>query len=138
MPTITWQEMFSVGVERIDSQHKELIRWINELEKSLKAEPTDEPVRSVLTSLISYTEYHFDSEEELMRLNDYPQYIRHKVAHDKLKLQVRSMQARFAKGDRVSANELLAFLSDWLVEHILSTDTLFGEKLRSRSGGLAT
>jgi hemerythrin-like metal-binding protein len=122
MSLITWNETLSVGVGRIDRQHKNLVGLLNALHNAMEAGKGKEILGEVLNELVDYTVYHFMTEEELFQKYRYPQYEKHKKEHEDLKKRVRELKDNFNKGAVVISIEVMHFLREWLKEHILESD----------------
>lgn len=125
MPIIEWDDKtLSVGIELIDSQHKILVSYINELSELIDSEPSEEAVNQLFKKLVDYTQYHFDSEEEYFEsLND-NDLILHKLQHRHFIEQLNQLQQQCKDGIAVSS-DLLDFLLDWLIIHIQCEDKKF-------------
>lgn len=132
MATMEWKESYSVKVEAIDSQHKELIRIFNDLGNAMVEGKGKEVVKDTLAHLTKYTEYHFSAEEELMVYYQYPDFASHKRAHDELKKKVTELNEKRNDEGFVLRLEIIYFLKKWLQDHILVTDKKLGAYLNSR------
>ena len=84
-----------------------------------------------LDGLISYTATHFAAEERLMQQHAYPAIAKHKVEHAALVKQALEIQKNFKEGKALPQN-LLQFLKDWLMKHIVGEDKLYGPFLNSK------
>lgn len=136
MPKIQWDETYSVGVGKFDDQHKVLFGYINELYDSMRNKDNRETVAAIIEKLMNYTMTHFFEEEIELYKNEYPNYEKHKDAHDKLVAQVREFYVRFHAGHISSMRlsiEIIAVLTEWLQKHILSVDRMYGEFLNARN-----
>lgn len=123
MAYLEWKENLSVGIVELDDHHKQLVALINRVYDSLAAADQAAQVAQVLTELVSYTRYHFDREEQYMRINGYPDYEDHRKAHALLVSQVQDLQRRFnTDPESVKAMETMDFLSRWLMQHIVGKD----------------
>ncbi len=134
MPLFEWNDaLYSVGVKTIDDQHKKLVEMLNELHEAQRHGQSAGVTNQVLSDLIAYTDYHFRTEEDLMRNNhEYPDYRKHKAKHDTLRQTALGLQADFRSGKRAVSVELSHFLRDWLALHIQGTDKQLGVFLNSR------
>lgn len=116
--SLQWKVDYKIGHDEIDAQHKQLFNIANDL---LAA--TD---RAGLTTgamaLYKYTRQHFAHEEQLMKRLNYPAIAGHLVQHDGLISRLNQEAARIASGT-VDRDVLEAFLSDWLLNHIATSDT---------------
>ncbi len=70
------------GNASIDKEHVELFAKINDfMEACSRGKGRDEVLQTV-EFLQNYTKTHFSNEEMLQRLNNYPDYLKHKQFHD--------------------------------------------------------
>lgn len=122
-----WYDSYSIGVEKIDGQHKKLVQHISDLQKALLTESTSKEIGTVIKFLVEYTKTHFADEEELMRQFDFPEYDKHKKLHGKLIQEVTDILMRLKKGKMVQAYELIDFLTEWLLTHIKYEDQKVGK-----------
>ncbi|MBP2311832.1 bacteriohemerythrin [Azospirillum soli] len=125
MPHIIWRTRMSVGVERIDEDHKQLIRHLNDLDLAINHARYDPKlVARTLLHLFEYTKTHFDREEKLMLAVDYPGYEDHKKLHDTAKKALHDISAEFMQHPtKQAAERIYDFTADWLVHHIVMVDT---------------
>lgn len=132
---IAWTRDYSVHVEQIDEQHRELFRRFNDLLEAMWDGKGKEAVRESLQFLGDYTVSHFEHEELLMSQHDYPHYRTHKSIHDGFVEEVKEFMARCGSLDLdtdVVAGVALK-MGDWVKDHVKRVDVQFGELLRSRS-----
>jgi hemerythrin-like metal-binding protein len=128
MPLMNWSSALASGIQDIDDQHKKLIEISNRLYAAMQRNEDKQSIGSLLDQLIEYTSYHFKFEEDLMEKHGVTGVPTHREQHAKLVNDVVEHQARFRKGDALST-DLMAFLRDWLVNHIMKTDRAFGREL---------
>jgi hemerythrin-like metal-binding protein len=76
-----------------------------------------------LSELVRYTQYHFATEERLMKAHGYEHSAEHEAEHAKLLRDVGAFKARFDAGNQMLSIELLRFLRDWLFGHIAGSDS---------------
>ncbi|MBS1209071.1 MAG: hemerythrin-like metal-binding protein [Proteobacteria bacterium] len=131
-----WSDEYSVGVEEIDEQHKALVDLLNNLHQAIHERHGTEVSRQILDDLAEYTRVHFAVEESLMRISSYPDFDNHKKIHTALIQQVIELQAKLDSGTAKISFELLHFLKQWLMHHIVESDKLFGKHFAQV--GLAT
>ena len=125
MKPIIWTPDFSVGVARIDEQHKGLIAMVNRLIAQPRITTESATISDLLGDLTKYAEEHFATEEELMRQHGYPHLEEHIAQHRALrKTTVDFCMATLNGADDVPET-MLRYLSDWLAEHILKSDMEF-------------
>ncbi len=121
MEFVVWHSSYCIGEPTIDRQHQELVRLINLLHQKIHGGFCDRIIDEVLIRLINYAENHFRDEEEFMKAKNYPEYEEHRKEHERLVMEVFEFKRRYDKRE-VSKFDLLLFLRDWLINHILDTD----------------
>ncbi|NCD25216.1 MAG: bacteriohemerythrin [Deltaproteobacteria bacterium] len=148
MAKLEWTKKFDTGIEVIDSQHKRIMNYINQLEDLRIVHPLrpDPEVGRVIGELVDYTMSHFAFEESLMDEAGYEFLIAHKTVHTNFTLRIDEFHDRYKNGENI-AHELHALLVSWLVNHIITDDanyaptvTQFLEKREKakNSGWIAT
>jgi hemerythrin len=132
MALFTWSDKFAVNILEIDAQHKRLIELINMLYDAMKQGKGKDVLGKVLADLVTYTVYHFSTEEKLFQKFGYPEYEVHKKEHDNLTLKAKDLKEKFNQGKTMITIEVMNFLKDWLNNHILNSDTQYGPFLNSK------
>lgn len=132
MSKISWQKIFNTGIPQVDEQHKKLVSMINQLEDCHDSsdEAVDHEVGLVLKKLVDYTQYHFSEEERLMDEIRYFDRGRHVEKHKELIHQVAAILKRLKATGAVNVYEIMCFLRDWLLDHIVLEDVKIGEAYR--------
>lgn len=130
---IHWKDEYSVGVDVLDRQHKGLIKLINRL----TSEDADIGMMAwVFDELEAYTKDHFSEEERLMAEAGYPDLATHRKQHHDFEQWLSAVRQTYSIGaasPSLLAETVNAFLADWLVNHILSSDMAYRSAL-SESG----
>jgi len=129
---MTWTDELSVGVRLIDEQHKVLLGLINELHAAMRARKSDAAMAGILARLKEYTVKHFGQEEEYFDRHGYPETAQHKEIHAKLVRQVLDFEAALKSGKAKVTMDIMRFLKDWLVGHIMGTDKKYGPFLNAK------
>jgi hemerythrin len=139
MELIHWNEVYSIGCEEIDNQHRKLVDMVAALQKSLSQGLVNPQVGTALKELVAYTQYHFEAEERIMRESEYPGIAEHKQRHTKLVSQIVKILKDLKRGESITAIQLIQILKAWLVDHIMLEDKKIGEhlKMHSKSAGAA-
>ena len=122
---------FRTGIELIDSEHQELFHIIeraNSLVKAFVADSYDE-IMGILEELKNYTKSHFADEEEYMESIQYKKMFTQKIEHQAFidKLDEIDLDDIDENSDQM-IDDILEFLTNWLVEHILHTDKQIGQE----------
>lgn len=132
MAMMEWSAAFSTNVKQFDEQHKKLVGMVNQLHDAMKIGKSGEVLGPILNSLISYTASHFADEERLMKQHGYPDFAAHKAEHDKLTKQVLDLQKQYQTNSTALSMPVMAFLKDWLVNHIQGNDKKYGPFLNGK------
>ncbi|MBE3592039.1 MAG: hemerythrin family protein [Thermoanaerobacter sp.] len=129
-----WTESLSVGNELIDSQHKELIKKVNDVLEACNQKKGKEKIEEVMKFLKDYTVKHFNDEEALMKKYQYPSYEEHKKIHEDFVKKVYELDKEIKKeGINLSIIMLVnKTLVDWLINHISKEDKKVGEYIKSQ------
>jgi len=133
MVTIT-QDMMT-GVAKIDEQHKELVKRLNDaLALGTKA-VSQEETKKILDFLGEYIVKHFNDEEALQRQSNYSKYEWHKGQHQEYIADFKKMREEFAANGpsakfTVSLNTSLV---NWIVRHIKTVDVEFGKHYQANA-----
>ena len=133
MAFIEWNDTFTIWDAELDGHHKQLIRYIRILsdpEERARHDPNLLP--QLAKGLVDYTRYHFSAEEQRMRQAGYPDTDAHVAAHRDFAKDVALFEETFARGSARLERVLLAYLTDWLSTHILTSDKHLGEYLRAQ------
>ena len=135
---IIWSSDYDTGVEEIDDQHRILVNTINEANEKLQSDSSLGVLESITKDLLSYALYHFETEEELMQEHDYKsysleQYEAHMRQHRDFSAQVVAVRETIKAGNPMPKEELIAFLTDWLINHINKTDKKLAAFLHSKA-----
>jgi len=126
-----WSKDLEVGDARIDAQHQKLVLLVNELNRSLVQGQAQEQLQETLAALVDYTQTHFRDEEKLYLATAYPLKQEHLAQHHALEATVTKLQAEVTAGKTLLGADAMAFLKNWLVDHIKGTDQKLKEYLCS-------
>lgn len=121
-------EADSTGVPEIDRQHEELIAMANSLHHAIENSESYAIVAALLDELISFTQFHFATEESLMDRYHDPNADAHKRQHAQLIAQVLFFRHALSNSD---SQMILSALRPWLIRHIKSYDRALGIFLRT-------
>lgn len=121
---IEWdEEKLSVGIKLLDDQHKVLIGYINELHDLITSNASESATSELFDKLYKYTQYHFKEEEKYFSRLCKDDLTLHKLQHKHFIEELAHIQQEKNK-QKISA-DLLFFLTDWLVSHIVAEDLKF-------------
>ena len=126
-----WTPDLAVGIETIDSQHRELFKRINDLVTAIKEHRCKSEIDGTIMFLDDYAKYHFAEEERRMLESSYPGLDEHRRFHAKY-LQTLAEVKQHAALPRIqgATYELSVMVNqavvDWIIEHIMKVDKKFG------------
>lgn len=129
---IRWSDDMLTGVAEIDRQHRILVGTLNEAKAKLTNEADDPVFEQVTRDLLAYAIYHFNTEEQLMKEYGYAaasleEAGSHLAAHRNFSEQVVALRNNAREGKQGAREALLDFLTNWLTNHIMTTDKLLGQ-----------
>jgi hemerythrin-like metal-binding protein len=119
---MVWSEKFSVGVKRLDFQHQQLFNLVNDLALLLDAAPTSDAIADILERLTQYAGYHFKTEEQIMKKYRFPEYDFQVREHTEFKARTAKFRMDAMAGKANLSAAMLAYLENWLTNHILESD----------------
>ena len=126
---LEWTDDFSVGIDSIDNQHKDLIQLINKLNSATGKGLGNLVIKDVVNNLVKYTIDHFSYEEELFEKHGYVDAEPHKKSHDEFKIEVQKIATRIKDNKYVSLEDVYTMLKDWIVIHMQRDDKKYSQFL---------
>jgi len=132
MGLISCNKILTVGVQRFDEDHLQLVAIINQLHKAFKSGEGQQSVNLALQQLATYSSYHFQAEEELLAQHHYPHLEDHQKSHRDILSRLAELQAELHASPAAMQQNLMQFLLDWLISHTKSVDQKYGPFLNSK------
>ena len=127
MHLIQWNEEMSVHNEEIDAQHKKLIFILNNLQVAVAERQNREVLSKIIEELLDYTQYHFSTEEKHLHLLEPKLAVKHKQEHDYFVGKIKEFKDGYKSGRLLLSLDVLDFLNDWLVNHIMGIDQIYSK-----------
>lgn len=123
VPRFIWRDEYALGIDDMDGEHKILIDKINFLATTIEKANGNSSAKVIesFTDLLDYTVEHFTDEEKFMATFSYPQIEGHKEIHKRLIATLHQHKEKVINNN-YNAHELMNFLNEWLVSHILNAD----------------
>ena len=123
-------DKYLTGISIVDKEHKELFRIIGDVYRVMTDEMAvdkyDEIVR-LLEELREYTKFHFQDEELYMESIHYEGLKAQRRAHEAFVSRLEEMDLEHIDDNQQETLEdLMEFLTEWLVNHILHSDKKIG------------
>lgn len=129
---VIWNDAYSIGMPEIDDQHKILFDLINQLWRAIVNRSTVEQQVKLIEKLEHYTLSHFTAEETFMRMFEYSDFDNHKKAHESFIKKIAQEKANLQATQHLSL-DILNFLKDWLIDHIMVSDKAYAKYCRAKS-----
>lgn len=130
MPFFEWKEDLETGNSSIDTQHRCLVKLVNDLYDARHGENLELVIEITLDELVKYTVYHFQKEEDEMEKGHYPDLDQHRKIHQTLTKQVLDFKEQL-HNKTTSIDDFLDFLKEWLEHHISVVDMDYKEHLKT-------
>lgn len=128
MSLLQWRPEYSVGVQSMDDEHREMIDLINATYEKLKSNADADQVEEYLGEIFSTISMHFALEERMMRNAAYGEFQAHKDDHEVLLDRLRDLMDDYFVDPASGARRLEQSLSNWFAGHFSTFDArLHGE-----------
>ena len=127
---VKWSPDYSVNIQAIDKQHRELLNILNRLFITITRREGDKAIAGMLDVLMEYTKMHFLHEERLMQKAKYADIEAHKLEHRKLIEQLDQLRRKHLLEEKPIYSEMLGFLENWLMDHLIGVDTQYSLALQ--------
>ncbi len=127
-----WAQELETGIKEIDSQHRQFVNLINQLDDAIQTGNTA-GISHVIEGVLNYTVTHFEFEEELMQKARFSSLKAHQQSHEFFMRKVAVLRGNFNAGENVSLL-LLSMLKGWLVSHIKGEDRDYIESVKKITG----
>ncbi len=124
-----WDNGLNTGIPEIDTQHKRIVDYVNQLDEAISINKGKDRIGEILDNLLDYTNSHFVFEETLMEQAGYPMLAPHKRLHDAFRTRIQALKARFVNGEDVAAI-VRSELKVWLTNHIKGDDVFYVPAVR--------
>jgi hemerythrin len=135
MALLTWKSSYSVGVEAVDHEHRELIELINQLHESLLESGEEPDVAAFLGEIFRGISAHFALEERFMRQHRYDRLAEHKAAHEDLLDEIRDIMDGYEADPDGASAQLSQQLDRWFTEHFKTHDARLHHRLGTHDHG---
>lgn len=130
---IKWEDRYCIGHDVVDSQHQRLFELINRLQQDCSGGVGRDDILQAINSLVDYALEHFADEESLMQKIGFEGLDHHRWRHSSFVTKVTDMALDWGEGEDVRAEDILLFLKEWLLDHVLSEDQQIGAVMRARA-----
>lgn len=129
MTFLAWKPQYSVGIESVDHEHREMIELVNALYDEMKNRRDKDSIEQFLGDIHATISAHFALEERVMKRAGYDEYEPHKDDHEDLLDQIRDLMDAYADDPDNGLPLLQERLSDWFGNHFSTFDSRLHGKL---------
>lgn len=134
-----WNENFDTGIALIDLQHKKLVSLLNQLASHLAYQSDLPTLAVVFKELTDYAAYHFQTEEAIWHqyFADNELELTHKEKHNSFMAEVQNLKNEEQNTPlETVVEDILSFLTHWLVFHILDSDKRMAKIAQATESGV--
>ena len=122
---IRWNSTYELGHSEIDGQHQKLVDIINDFYNAFATAQAHNKIGDIIGELVNYTIFHFTAEEEIFKASTYPDAEEHIQTHKEFVDKLKGYHQEVKDGNMTTTYDLMTFLRDWLLQHIMGTDTKY-------------
>jgi hemerythrin len=127
-----FKDEYRTGIESIDLEHQKLFEIADRAYETLMDEFIPDKydyIVEIINELRDYAATHFRHEEEYMISIRYKRLISQKASHDEFIEKINSYDpSTIDENQKGVILELLDYLNDWLIHHIIGSDKLIGQE----------
>lgn len=122
MGLLHWEKRYSVGIEAVDHEHRELVDLINRLHAKATMQGSKVAVLGFFGDLYKAVSAHFALEERFMREKTYDHFPQHKSDHERLLDEIRDLMEDYEVNDFFNEKLLAERIDAWFSRHFESHD----------------
>jgi hemerythrin-like metal-binding protein len=127
---LVWSQEMAVGNELIDSQHRMLVLLLRKLELAYQNKLDHKVIVGLCLEIKKFTDFHFLSEENVMREIGYPGLERHAQGHSHLLFEIDVWVKKVNQGTE-APSALLRMVRLWLLGHIEGDDLRIADYIKA-------
>lgn len=124
-----WLPAYSVHIEEIDAQHKELLGHFSAIGAAITQKNSWAETHFEIVALREFAHFHFRFEDALMRLYACPEREQHNRIHQKFFRTLESYEELSLHHQ--NHREVLTFFETWLLNHIQGDDRAYAQRILS-------
>lgn len=134
MGLLHWEPRYSVGIDAVDHEHRELVDLVNRLYDEATTKGSKDAVLEFFGDLFRAISAHFALEERFMRERVYDHLVQHKNDHERLLDEIRDLMEDFEASDRFDEHLLAQRLDAWFSRHFETHDARLHNALGTHPG----
>lgn len=133
MVVVLWDKNFSVGVENLDEQHKNIINILNDLYTAIQEKKGNATLYLYFCELIEHATVHFACEETYMQEMEYAGFFDHRIEHDAILDKLIQHKKTYEVCETFLSTEHLQFMRAWMIHHMAFSDQKYAAVGNSQS-----
>ena len=129
--TETWNSEYSIGVEKIDDQHKMLFMKLDDLLNAMRMRNNNVEIIRSLDDFERFVNRCFEDEEQIQRDIKYYGYRLQRQKHDEFRYKLQELRVQF-ENNIIDSRLIIKTeneLTTWWIEHITNLDNELGKHL---------
>ena len=127
MDNFSLSDVYLVGNELLDAQHKVILSYMAKVHTYLLAEKKGPDLFELADRLDVCCKLHFLDEEKVMEEMDFPGTVNHKAQHALFVTHLENFMGRYEMLNSTQNIDELMFLKGWFLEHIEAFDRKYVE-----------
>lgn len=124
---VEWTDELVLGVEKMDSTHREFVDQLNAL-----GEAGDAALLDGLDGFIAHTVEHFDQESRWMESMEFPPMHCHREEHEGVLSIMREVRGMVAEGKFELGRVLVRELAPWFTNHAATMDAMLAQFMQAK------
>ena len=129
MSLINWKDEYTLGIDAVDHEHREMIELINDLDASMQRDASHATVVATLGEIYARITMHFALEERIMRDAGYEDIASHKQDHERLLDSLLDIMNGVDDEGRYDRAGLSGKLDAWFSVHFRTHDARLHRRL---------
>ena len=125
MEFFKWKDIFNIGIEELDEQHRTFLELLNECHEGVSFQKQQGIDPAMIEKLRQYAAMHFHREEDMLRFSSYPDMEQQQKQHIYFESKIRELEAEREAGKSGNVESFFVFIRDWFLNHILQEDKKF-------------
>lgn len=137
MAYIEWTPEFDLGIDETDRQHRRLVEVVNRVHEAMELHCPKCVMQAVVGDLVTYMEFHFAYEEQLLQRLRYPGRQLHRGEYMAMTRELKRFENALADGRAFASANLMGSLRRWLLDHMVRSDRAYANhECELRTGGV--
>lgn len=127
---LEWDARYSVDIEEIDAHQKKMFDLLNQLIDLRESGLDPKESINIISEINEYSKLYFGTEEKYLKKKGYPDFAAHSKIHRQFIKHAISLRREVSEDSWNLTDEMIITLKDWLMNHILTVDSLYVPFLR--------